>query len=129
MSSIPSVGPLEVGHAINSQAAQTIATYEIINNFLQTANEKINRTESDLKTVISNTGIELSSLKLGFQRLQKKEEENKAGVIKCKAQDEKLRDSLGQLGGRVSELGEGVRFLGQNVEGVGQELQTLRQEI
>ena len=103
MSSIPIVGPLEVGHAISSQAVQTIATYETINNFLQAANERINKTENDLKTVITHTGAELRSFKLDLQRLQRKEEENKVGVTECKAQDEKLGDSLGQLEGRVSE--------------------------
>ena len=103
MSSIPIVGPLEVGHAISSQAVQIIATHETINNFLQAANERINKTENDLKTVVTHTGAELRSFKLDLQRLQRKEEENKVGVIECKAQDEKLGDSLGQLEGRVSE--------------------------
>ena len=69
MSSIPIVGPLEVGHAISSQAVQTIATYETINNFLQAANERINKTENDLKNVVTHMGAELRSFKLDLQRL------------------------------------------------------------
>ena len=129
MSFAPQVTPVEVGHAIHNHAAQTAATYGILNNYLQATNDRISRMEGELKTIVNNTGVGLSAIKLGLQKLQEKEEENRNGVVACQAQDEKLGDSVGQLEGKVDELGGRVRIGDQKIEGIWQELHSLRQEL
>ena len=129
MSFVPQVTPVEVGHAIHNHAVQTAATYGILNNYLQATNDRISRAEGELKTIVNNTGVGLSAIKSGLQKLQEKEEENRNGVVACQAQEEKLGDSVGQLESKVDELGERVRTGDQKLEGIWQELHSLRQEL
>ena len=110
-------GSLEVGEALNSQAAHIIAANEKICTFIQVTSEKIAKKDSELKAV-----------RLELQNIKRKEEEHKVGLNECKAQDEKIGDSLGQLERKVGEVAEGNRVLSQQVQGVGQQVQTLQQD-